>query len=108
MAAGFTFRVGAHEQHEVGVNVTGIRNRVTISVDGTPVIDSGGNTGILMPNVFDRRMPTPLWREAMDVFQLIEWRRVAVDIECVRHRSSDDTPHRPYPCIGQTNTAAFA
>jgi hypothetical protein len=53
MAAGFTFRVGAHEQHEVGVNVTGIRNRVTISVDGTPVIDSGGNTGILMPNVFD-------------------------------------------------------
>lgn len=53
MATAFTFSVGAHERHDVAVNVTGIRNRVTIGVDGVVAIDSGGNLGILMPNVFD-------------------------------------------------------
>lgn len=53
MSRTFTFGVGAHEPHEVTVNVAGIRNRVTISVDGAVAVDSGGNLGIVMPNVFD-------------------------------------------------------
>lgn len=53
MATAFTFSVGAHERHEITVRVAGIRNRVTISVDGVVAVDSGGNMGIVMPNVFD-------------------------------------------------------
>lgn len=53
MAAEFTFGVGAQEQHQVRVKIAGIRNRVTIEVDGVLIIDSGGNLGIVMPNVFD-------------------------------------------------------
>ena len=53
MPTAFNFQVGAQEIHEVSVRVAGIRNRIMISVDGTPVIDSGGNLGIVMPNVFD-------------------------------------------------------
>ena len=49
----FTFTVGAHEVHKVAVEVAGLRNRVTIHVDGMLAIDSGGNLGNLMPNVFD-------------------------------------------------------
>lgn len=53
MATSFTFTVGSHERYEVTVKVAGLRNRVTISVSGTVVVDSGGNLGIVMPNVFD-------------------------------------------------------
>ena len=53
MSTTFTFRVGAQEPHEVTVRVAGIRNRVTIAVDDAIAIDSGGNLGIVMPNVFD-------------------------------------------------------
>lgn len=53
MSTTFTFSVGAHERHAVTVSVTGLRNRVTISVNGVVAIDSGGNLGIIMPNVFD-------------------------------------------------------
>jgi hypothetical protein len=49
----FTFGVGSTEKHDVAVRVAGARNRVTISVDGFPAIDSGGNLGTIMPNVFD-------------------------------------------------------
>lgn len=47
------FSVGVHEPHEVALRIAGIRNRVTITVDGVLAIDSGGNLGIVMPNVFD-------------------------------------------------------
>lgn len=53
MSTSFTFSVGAQERHEVAVSVAGIRNRITISLDGAVVVDSGGNLGIVMPNVFD-------------------------------------------------------
>ena len=53
MATSFTFSVGAHERHEITVRVAGIRNRVTIIVDGVIAVDSGGNLGNVMPNVFD-------------------------------------------------------
>ena len=53
MATLFAFSVGAHERHEVTVSVAGVRNRVKLSVDGVVAIDSGGNLGIVMPNVFD-------------------------------------------------------
>ncbi len=53
MAVSFVFSVGVQERHEVGVRVAGLRNRVTITVDGVVAIDSGGNLGIVMPNVFD-------------------------------------------------------
>ena len=53
MAVSFTFGVGAQEHHEVTVQVAGVRNRVTISVDGNVAVDSGGNLGNVMPNVFD-------------------------------------------------------
>lgn len=53
MSTTFTFSVGAHEHHAVTVSVAGLRNRVTISVNGVVAIDSGGNLGIVMPNVFD-------------------------------------------------------
>lgn len=53
MSTTFTFSVGARERHAVTVSITGLRNRVTISVDGAVAIDSGGNLGIVMPNVFD-------------------------------------------------------
>lgn len=53
MSTTFTFSVGAQEAHEVTVRVAGIRNRVTIAIDGVVAIDSGGNFGIVMPNVFD-------------------------------------------------------
>ncbi|GAA1322038.1 hypothetical protein ACFSWE_01530 [Leucobacter albus] len=53
MAVAFSFSVGTHERHEVTVRVRGVRNRVTIAVDGKPVVDSGGHLGIVMPNVFD-------------------------------------------------------
>lgn len=53
MATLFAFSVGAHELHEVTVSVAGVRNRVKLSVDGVVAIDSGGNLGIVMPNVFD-------------------------------------------------------
>ncbi len=53
MSTTFTFSVGAQELHEVTVLVAGIRNRVTITVDGALVVDSGGNLGNVMPNVFD-------------------------------------------------------
>ncbi|MGO3885504.1 MAG: hypothetical protein ACTJHU_04325 [Mycetocola sp.] len=53
MATSFTFPVGINEIHHIGVNVGGLRNRVTITVDGVTVVDSGGNFGIVMPNVFD-------------------------------------------------------
>lgn len=51
--AHFTFTVGGQERHEVTVHVAGVRNRITISVDDVLIIDSGGNLGIVMPNVFD-------------------------------------------------------
>lgn len=53
MATLFTFTVGTQEIHSVTVSMAGWRNRVTISVDGMVAIDSGGNLGIVMPNVFD-------------------------------------------------------
>lgn len=53
MARSFTFSVGEHERHDVSVKVSGLRNRVVISVDNTAALDSGGNLGVLMPNVFD-------------------------------------------------------
>ena len=53
MATAFTFTVGAQERHEVTVRVAGLRNRVTITVDGALALDSGGNLGLVMPNVFD-------------------------------------------------------
>lgn len=53
MAREFTFGVGAQEQHQVAVRIAGLRNRVTIKVDDILIIDSGGNLGIVMPNVFD-------------------------------------------------------
>ena len=53
MATTFTFTVGAHEAHQVTVRRAGLRNRVTITVDGVLIIDSGGTLGIVMPNVFD-------------------------------------------------------
>lgn len=53
MGAAFTFQLGSHERHEVTVRIAGLRNRVTISVDGALAIDSGGNLGVVMPNVFD-------------------------------------------------------
>lgn len=53
MSTSFVFSVGTHERHEVTVGVAGIRNRVTISVDGFIAADSGGNLGHVMPNVFD-------------------------------------------------------
>ena len=40
MSTTFTFSVGAQELHEVTVLVAGIRNRVTITVDGALVVDS--------------------------------------------------------------------
>lgn len=49
----FSFPVGVQEVHTISVEHSGIRNRVTIGVDGTTVIDNGGALGILMPNVFD-------------------------------------------------------
>lgn len=52
-SAAFTFSVGVQERHEVAVRIAGVRNRVTISVDDAIVVDSGGNLGIVMPNVFD-------------------------------------------------------
>lgn len=51
--ANFTFTVGAAEPHQVAVKVAGLRNRITIFVDNQLVIDSGGNLGIVKPNVFD-------------------------------------------------------
>ena len=53
MSTTFTFNVGAYEPHEITVRVAGLRNRVTIHVDGALAVDSGGNLGNLMPNVFD-------------------------------------------------------
>ncbi len=53
MAVSFTFDVGSVERHQVVVRVAGVRNRATVSVDGVTVVDSGGNLGIVMPNVFD-------------------------------------------------------
>ncbi|MBO1902253.1 hypothetical protein J4H92_09875 [Leucobacter weissii] len=53
MSRAFTFSVGAQERHDVTVRVAGIRNRVTIHVDDVLAVDSGGNLGIVMPNVFD-------------------------------------------------------
>lgn len=53
MSTSFTFGVGVQEKHQVAVEISGIRNRVTIHVDGVLVVDSGGNLGIVMPNVFD-------------------------------------------------------
>lgn len=53
MATAFTFTTGVQELHEVTVRVAGIRNRVTISIDGIIAVDSGGNLGNVMPNVFD-------------------------------------------------------
>ncbi|UOQ60915.1 hypothetical protein MUN76_02735 [Leucobacter rhizosphaerae] len=53
MARTVVFSVGVHEPHEVALRIAGIRNRVTITVDGVLAIDSGGNLGIVMPNVFD-------------------------------------------------------
>jgi hypothetical protein len=53
MAYSFAFGVGSQERHEVAVRIAGIRNRVTVSVDGVVAVDSGGNLGNIMPNVFD-------------------------------------------------------
>jgi hypothetical protein len=53
VARSFTFSVGVNETHNVDVAVGGLRNRVTIHVDGALIVDSGGNLGIVMPNVFD-------------------------------------------------------
>ena len=53
MARTVVFSVGVQEPHEVALRIAGIRNRVTITVDGVLAIDSGGNLGIVMPNVFD-------------------------------------------------------
>jgi hypothetical protein len=53
MAVSFSFTVGVDEPHHVTVRVAGIRNRVTIEVDGWLAADSGGNLGRIMPNVFD-------------------------------------------------------
>lgn len=53
MATSVVFDVGVQEVHRVAVTVAGIRNRVTITVDDALAIDSGGNLGIVMPNVFD-------------------------------------------------------
>lgn len=53
MATEFSFAVGTAEPHQVAVKIAGIRNRVTIKVDDVLIIDSGGNLGIVMPNVFD-------------------------------------------------------
>lgn len=53
MATEFTFGIGVQEQHQVTVKIAGVRNRVTIKVDEVLIIDSGGNLGIVMPNVFD-------------------------------------------------------
>ena len=53
MSTTFTFNVGGYEPHEITVRVAGLRNRVTIHVDGALAVDSGGNLGNLMPNVFD-------------------------------------------------------
>lgn len=53
MAVSFAFGVGVQERHEVVVRVAGLRNRVTLSVDGVVAVDSGGNLGSVMPNVFD-------------------------------------------------------
>jgi hypothetical protein len=58
MATAFTFRTGSHEIHEISVRIGGIRNRISIHVDGQRVIDSGGNLGIVMPNVFDFEVGT--------------------------------------------------
>ena len=53
MSRSFTFTVGSRETHEVSVRVAGMRNRLTVHVDGVLAVDSGGNLGIVMPNVFD-------------------------------------------------------
>ncbi|GAB3401274.1 hypothetical protein GCM10027515_09760 [Schumannella luteola] len=53
MAVSFTFPVGVTEVHQVGVEMVGLRHKVTISIDGTPVLKTDGNLGIVMPNVFD-------------------------------------------------------
>ena len=53
MAVAFSFPIGATERHDVAVRIAGFRNRVTVHVDGALVIDSGGNLGVVMPNVFD-------------------------------------------------------
>ncbi|MGJ0204769.1 hypothetical protein [Leucobacter sp. gxy201] len=51
--ASFTFTVGVQELHAVSVDVAGLRNRITIRVNDAMVVDSGGNLGNVMPNVFD-------------------------------------------------------
>lgn len=53
MAVSFTFGVGVQEHHNVAVRIAGLRNRVTVSVDDVVAVDSGGNLGNIMPNVFD-------------------------------------------------------
>lgn len=53
MSTSLAFTVGSHERHEIAVRIAGIRNRVTICVDGFTALDSGGNLGVVMPNVFD-------------------------------------------------------
>ena len=54
----FTFTTGVDERHEITVNMAGIQNRVTVAVDGTVMVDSGGNLGNIMPNVFDLEVGT--------------------------------------------------
>ena len=58
MPVPFTFTTGTDERHDVTVNVAGIRNKVTIAVDGAVMVDSGGNLGNIMPNVFDLEVGT--------------------------------------------------
>ncbi|MBK0419589.1 hypothetical protein JD276_11135 [Leucobacter sp. CSA1] len=53
MPAAFAFHVGELERYEITVRIAGFRNRVTIEANGALMIDSGGNMGIVMPNVFD-------------------------------------------------------
>lgn len=53
MAIAFSFIVGIQERHTIAVERAGLNNRVKIAVDGVDVIDSGGNIGYPMPNVFD-------------------------------------------------------
>lgn len=53
MAVSFAFTVGIEEINQIVVRVAGIRNHVTVEVNGALAIDSGGNLGRIMPNVFD-------------------------------------------------------
>ncbi|ARJ03978.1 hypothetical protein GCM10010988_26590 [Cnuibacter physcomitrellae] len=53
MSVSFSFPVGTTERHEVGVAVVGLRRKVTLTVDGVVVLQTRGNYGIVMPNVFD-------------------------------------------------------